>query len=322
MATAGTSGNAPGGTAGGRVASGAGTRRSRVRRWLGGNLYVLPVLVFMLAAMAYPLAYNLYLSLHRVAVGNFIRGDWPFAGLGNYTQVLGDATFRHSLGTSAVFTGGSLLFQFLIGFALALFFARPFPLGGALRALLLLGWMLPIVVSANIWRWLLAGDYSPGNHLLRGLGLLQDAPFWLSRPTSALVGVVAANVWVGIPFNMLLLLAGLQAIPVSLYEAAAVDGAGAWQRFWHITVPQLRPVALVVLLLGFIYTFKVFDLIFVMTGGGPVDATTVLPIQVYKLTFQFFRFGQGAAAATVLFAISLGLCMAYVWLLRREQRSA
>jgi multiple sugar transport system permease protein len=299
------------------TAARAGTGRRL--RGLGANLYVAPVLLFMLLTMAYPLVWNVWLSVHDVTVGNFIRGAWPFVGLDNYAATLGDPTFRNSLWVSGAFTIGSLVFQFTIGFALALFFHRPFPGGGVLRALLLLGWMLPIVVSANIWRWLLAGDYSPTNHLLRAVGLMDDAPFWLSRPTTALVGVVLANIWVGIPFNMILLLAGLQSIPTVLYEAAQTDGAGPWQRFRYVTLPQMRPVALVVLLLGFIYTFKVFDLIFVMTAGGPVDATTALPIQVYRLTFQFFRFGEGAAAGTILFVVSLCLSLGYLWLIRREE---
>lgn len=188
-----------------------------------------------------------------------------------------------------------------------------------MRAILVLGWLLPIVVSASIWRWMLDGSYGVINFLLRGLGLLQGQLFWLTEPDTALIGVIIANIWIGIPFNMILLLAGLQGISLSLYEAARVDGANAWQRFIHITVPQMRPVALTVLLLGFVYTFKVFDLIYVMTRGGPVDATTTLPLFAYDLTFEFFRFGDGATAAAVLLLISLGLSTVYLWLIRREE---
>ena len=130
-----------------------------------------------------------------------------------------------------------------------------------------------------------------------------DQPrFWLIDPHTALLGTIIANIWVGIPFNMILLLPGLQSIPRSLYEAARIDGASAWQSFRHITLPLMRPVSLSVLLLGFIYTFKVFDIVYVMTRGGPVDATTVLPIYVYQMSFSFFRFGDGAAAAVLLLA--------------------
>ena len=293
--------------------------KSSKLRQLGNNLFVAPALVFIVLIMLYPLVYNFYLSLHDVNVGNLLVGNAPFIGLENYREIIADPTFRHSLVISALFTGASLFFQFIGGFALALFFNRSFPGSGFLRALLLLGWLLPIVVSANIWRWMLDGSFGPVNYLLRSLGILQDPVFWLTEPSTALIGVVVANIWLGVPFNAILLLAGLQGVSLSLYEAAKIDGANAWQRFLYITLPQMRPVALTVLLLGFIYTFKVFDLIFVMTGGGPVDVTTTLPILTYDLTFQFFRFGEGATAAAMLLLVSLGLSLVYLWLIRREE---
>lgn len=297
--------------------------RRRVRptgvRRLGGYLFLAPAVVFITLIMLYPLGYNLYLSLHDVTVGNFATGTAPFVGLEKYGEVIGNPTFRSSLLTSLLFTAGSLVFQFTLGFALAVFFDKPFPGSGTMRAFMLLAWMLPIVVSGNIWRWMLDGDNGVANFVLQGLGLLGTPQFWLTEPNTALIGTIVANIWIGIPFNMVLLLAGLQGIPRSLYEAAGIDGANAWQRFLHITLPMMRPVSLTVLLLGFIYTFKVFDLIFVMTGGGPVDATTTLPLYVYDLTFEFFRFGDGAAAATLLLLISLGVSIFYLWLSRNEE---
>jgi multiple sugar transport system permease protein len=179
--------------------------------------------------------------------------------------------------------------------------------------------MLPTVVSGSIFRWTLDGDFGVINYALRELSLIDQPRFWLIDPDTALAGTILANIWVGIPFNMLLLLAGLQGIPPTLYEAASVDGANAWQRFRSLTLPLMRPVSLSVLLLGIIYTFKVFDLIYVMTAGGPVDATTVLPIYAYQLTFEFFRFGQGAAAATLLLAGMIVVAIAYLWWTRREE---
>ncbi len=295
-----------------------GKDQGRVRR-LGEYLFVAPAVVFIVLLMIYPLIYNLYLSVRDVNVGTFLSGNAPFVGLQNYEQVLGDPTFRHSLLISFVFTGASLLFQFIIGFALALFFHRPFPGNGVMRSLLLLGWLLPLVVSASVWKWLLDGDYGVVNYLLQSLGLVHGRQYWLTNPDTALGGVIGANIWLGIPFNAVLLLAGLQGISESLYEAAKVDGAGGWQRFRYITLPQMRPVSLTVLLLGFVYTFKVFDVIFIMTGGGPATATTTLPILTYNQTFQFFTFGTGAATATLLLIISLTLSVAYLLLIRREE---
>jgi multiple sugar transport system permease protein len=188
-----------------------------------------------------------------------------------------------------------------------------------MRALLLLAWLLPSVVVGNIFRWMLDGDYGPLNYFLHIAGLMPEKQYWLLNPATALAGVILANAWVGIPFNMMLLLAGLQNIPASLYEAASIDGAGPSQRFISITLPQMRAVALGVLLLSFIYTFKVFDLVYIMTKGGPVDATMVLPIYTFKLTFDFFRFGDGAAASTLLLLGLLVLALGYSRLIRDEE---
>ena len=291
-------------------------------RKLGGYLFLLPALAYISLTMLYPVAYNLRTSLEDVNVRTFLSGNAPFIGLDNYRTVIDDPAFRHAIGISLLFTAGSLVFQFTLGFALALFFNQPFPGNGTIRALFLLAWLLPTVVSGSVFRWMLDGDFGVINYALRELSLIDRPRYWLIDPDTALAGTILANIWVGIPFNMVLLLAGLQSIPTTLYEAASVDGATAWQRFRTLTLPLMRPVSLSVLLLGIIYTFKVFDLIYVMTAGGPVDATTVLPIYAYQLTFRFFRFGEGAAAATLLLVGLVGIAIAYLWWSRREEVAA
>jgi multiple sugar transport system permease protein len=296
----------------------------RAARWRkhGGYLFLVPAVAYIAGTMLYPVAYNIRMSVQDVTIRTFLSNDAPFIGLDNYRTVIDDPAFRHAIGISLIFTAGSLFFQFTLGFALALFFNRPFPGNGAIRALFLLGWMLPTVVSGSVFRFMLDGDSGVITYALRELSLIDRPRFWLVDPETALAGTILANIWVGIPFNMILLLAGLQNIPPALYEAASVDGANAWQRFRSLTLPLMRPVSLSVLLLGIIYTFKVFDLIYVMTAGGPVDATTVLPIYAYQLTFEFFRFGQGATAATLLLVGLLGVAIAYVWWSRREEAAA
>jgi multiple sugar transport system permease protein len=258
------------------------------------------------------------MSFYDVTISTFRSGTARYVGLDNYLKLLQDQTFLKAVALSLIFTTVSIMLQFTIGFALALFFNRPFPGNGLLRALLLLAWLLPAVVVGNVFRWLLDGDYGALNYILQSIGLLPGKEYWLLEPGTALLGVILTNAWVGIPFNMMLLLAGLQNISPTLYEAASIDGASVSRRFLHITLPQMRPVALGILLLTFIYTFKVFDLIYVMTAGGPVDATTVLPIYIYKLTFNFFRFGEGAAAAMLLLLGLLCLAVGYSWLIQRE----
>ncbi|MFI0091789.1 carbohydrate ABC transporter permease [Streptomyces bobili] len=276
-------------------------------------------MAFLALFLAYPLFYNVWTSVHDVDLGQLLGGAERFNGLENYRAVVDDPAFWHSVRLSLIFTLGSLLLQFVIGFALALLFARPFPFNGLLRSLLLVAWLLPPVVTGTLFRWLLDAESGAYNALLREAGLGGLSRDWLTDPSTSLAGVIFANIWVGVPFNMLLLLVGLHTIDPQLHEAGAIDGANAWQRFRHITLPLMRPVSVTVLLLGLVYTFKVFDIIFVMTGGGPVDSTRVLSLYVYEVFFTFFRFGQGAAAGLLLLAVPLLAGVFYVRRLRREE---
>jgi multiple sugar transport system permease protein len=282
-------------------------------------LFVVPMLIFIILMVGYPIFVNIQMSFYDVNVQTFRSGNAPFVGLDNYLKLLRDPAFLKATALSFTFTSISIILQFTVGFALALFFKRPFPGNGVLRAMLLLAWLLPAVVVGNIFRWILDGDYGVLNYFLQGIGFLQSKSYWLLNPNTALLGTIIANAWVGIPFNMMLLLAGLQNIPETLYEAASIDGADSTRNFLYITLPMMRPVALGILLLTFIYTFKVFDLIYIMTAGGPVDATTVLPIHIYRLTFSFFRFAQGAAAAVLLLLGLLCLAIGYSRLIQREE---
>nr|WP_281365668.1 sugar ABC transporter permease [Nocardioides panzhihuensis] len=202
---------------------------------------------------------------------------------------------------------------------LALLFHREFPGRNLLRALLLLAWILPTVVSANVWRWLLDGSYGLLNAALSGLGLLDRDLFWLGEPNPALLAVIVATAWSFAPFAMILLAAGLQSISPTYYEAARIDGASAWQQFRSLTFPLLRPVSLTVTLLIFIFTFKTFDTIFLMTGGGPGNATETLPVYAYNEAFEFSRFDTAAVATTVLMVISIALALVYFRALRSEE---
>ncbi|MDH6447831.1 MULTISPECIES: sugar ABC transporter permease [unclassified Streptomyces] len=293
-------------------------RQPSARRRRAGCLFCLPGMAFLALFLAYPLLYNVWTSVHDVDLGQLLGGAERFTGLDNYRTVADDPAFWHSVRLSLVFTLSSLLLQFTIGFALALLFARPFPFNGLLRSLLLTAWLLPPVVSGTLFRWMLDAESGAYNALLEPVGLSHD---WLTDPSTSLAGVVFANVWIGVPFNMLLLLVGLHTIDPQLHEAAAIDGASAWQRFRHITLPLMRPVSVTVLLLGLLYTFKVFDLVFVMTGGGPVDATRVLSLYVYEVFFTSFRFGEGAAAALLLLVVPLLAGVLYVRRLRREDEA-
>lgn len=295
------------------------SQRSRVWRRATPYLYLLPAIMYLGVTLFYPIYSNLRMSVYDVNVATFLSGDQPWAGVENYRVLFADPAFWNAVRLSLLFTAGSLVFQFAIGLLLALLFNSPFPGNNLLRSLLLLGWLMPTILSGSVFRWMLDGDYGIINYILRNLGVLSENQYWLIDTKTALVGTIVANIWVGVPFNMLLLLAGLQSISPTLYEAASLDGANGWKQFWTITLPLLRPVALSVLLLGLIYTFKVFDLIYIMTAGGPVDATSVLPIYIYEQTFQFFNFSIGAASSVMLLVGMVILAIGYLWLSRREE---
>jgi multiple sugar transport system permease protein len=216
-----------------------------------------------------------------------------------------------------LFTIGSIAFQFAVGLALALFFRRRFPLSNLLRSLLLLPWLLPLIVSSATWRSILEQDSGILNRTLTSLGIITDPVPWLNSPSVALIAVIGVNIWIGIPFNVTLLYSGLAEIPQELYEAGQLDGATGWRAFRHITWPNLRAVASVLLVLGVVYTIKVLDIILGLTGGGPANATQTLATQSYERSFIDFKFGEGAALSNILIAISLLFAIGYLRATRR-----
>ncbi|WP_328615868.1 sugar ABC transporter permease [Amycolatopsis sp. NBC_00355] len=272
--------------------------------------FLLPAVAYVVVFFGYPLAANVVTSTQDYTVKSFYTGEAPFVGLANYAAVLANPLFSTAVLNTVLFTAGSLVFQFGIGLALAVFFAGRFPGGALLRSLLLLPWLLPLVVSGAVWRWMFDQDHGVLNAASRLIGV--GAVPWLSSTAWALPAVILTNIWIGIPFNLVILHGGLRAIPASLHEAAALDGAGAWQRFRHVTWPLLRPVTGIVLMLGLVYTIKVFDVIMVVTGGGPANATQTLTTWSYRLSFHDFAFGQGAAVGNVLILAATAFGLLYL----------
>jgi multiple sugar transport system permease protein len=292
-------------------------RVRRPRRWAAWG-FLAPVTLYLAAFYAYPLYRNIELSLREYTVRSFVQGGAPFAGLDNYRTVLTDPAFVPTLTHTVVFTGASLAFQFTIGMALALFFHQHFPLSRTLRALFLVPWLLPLIVSASTWSWLLNSDSGLVNS---ALGVVGVGPVnWLTSPGWSLTSVIIANIWIGIPFNLVVLYSGLQAIPAEVYEASALDGATGWQRFWSITFPLLRPVSAITLLLGLIYTLKVFDIIWIMTKGGPTGSSATLATWSYRLGFGNLlpEFGPGAAVGNLLIVMALIAGLVYIRIERRQ----
>ncbi|MFC4502735.1 MULTISPECIES: carbohydrate ABC transporter permease [Streptomyces] len=294
-------------------------RRLRRKSRLTALAFLAPLAVYLAAFYVYPLYRNLDLSLRDYTVRSFVAGDAPFSGLDNFRTVLDDPTFGPAIRHTMIFTFVSIAFQYAAGLALAVFFNRHFRLAGTLRALFLIPWLLPLIVSASTWSWMFNSESGVINYALHLVGV---APVdWLTSPDWALTSVIIANVWIGIPFNLVILYSGLQNIPGELYEAASLDGASAWQQFRRITFPLLRPVSAITLLLGLVYTLKVFDLIWIMTKGGPGDASSTLATWSYQLGFGTLlpRFGPGAAVGNILILIALAFGLLYIRVQRRQQ---
>jgi multiple sugar transport system permease protein len=290
-------------------------RRHRLSHYLTRWLFVAPAILFVLVFFGYPIVKNLTMSLQNYSTSTFYTGLAPWVGFANYSAMFADPLFSTTIINTALFTIGSIVCQFVIGLGLALFFKRHFPLSGFLRSLLLLPWLLPLIASAAVWKWIL--DQGSGA-LNQFLGIFGVAPVpWLVSPSLALITVIGVNVWLGIPFNTTILYSGLQAVSEEQYEAAALDGATGWKAFWHITWPSIRSVVSVVIVLGVVYTLKVVDIILGLTGGGPANSTQTLATWAYQKSFVQFAFGEGAAISNVLIVFSLVFALVYLYMTRK-----
>ncbi|MGC7094555.1 carbohydrate ABC transporter permease [Amycolatopsis lurida] len=294
-------------------------RSQLVARQLVGWAFLVPLVTYLVVCYAYPLFTNIDLSVRDYTARTFVHGGAPLVGFANYAAVFGDPTFRMALVNTVVFTVASLAFQYTIGLAMAVFFARGFRLSATLRALFLVPWLLPLIVSASTWAWLLNSESGLVNAVLGTVGV--EPVDWLTSPVWSLVSVTIANIWIGIPFNLVVLYSGLRNIPREVYEASALDGASGWQTFRHITFPMLRPVSAITLLLGLVYTLKVFDIIWIMTKGGPSGSSTTLATWSYELGFgnMLPRFGPSAAVGNVLILIAVVAGLLYIRMQRGQE---
>jgi multiple sugar transport system permease protein len=295
---------------------------ARRKQQLAGWLFLAPAIAYLLFAFALPVVYNVMLSFERSSPANIANFTAPYAGLDNYRFVLHDDTSRAAIGRTLEFTVLSLLFQFIIGFSLALLFSLRFPGRTFARSLIIVPWLLPLIVTGVIFRFMFQAEGGAINQLLKNLHLIHDPIQWLNDPGLALWTILVANIWLGIPFFTLLLYSALQDVPVEVKEAAIIDGAGPWQRLRLVIVPIILPVIEVTLLLGFVFTVKVFDLVVGLTGGGPANSTQLITTWSYNLSFQTFVFGQGAALNNVLLVLALICAPLYLWLSRGSLRSS
>jgi len=274
-----------------------------------GNRFVLPAVIALSLVTVYPVLSVLFMSLHRKLLLFDIS---EYTGFDNYRFLLADDRFWNAFDNTVYFTAMSVSLELLLGLGIALLLNRTFRFRGIVTALVLVPWAIPTVVSARMWEWMYNTDFGILNHLL---GMKIN---WLGSPFWAMNAAIVMDVWKTTPFVAILLLAGLKMIPRDLYQAARIDGAGTWSIFRRITLPLLMPVVLVVLIFRTMDAFRVFDAVYVLTGGGPANTTETLSIYAYKVLFQTLQFGYGSTLAIVVFLCVGAISLLYLRALKAE----
>lgn len=298
-----------------RAAPAAGGLTLDRRYALLGVLLIAPTVLVFCAVIVYPLVSALYLSLFSIYTPTLQGG---FVGLDNYAALLAGGTFWPALANTLIWTAGTLSLQIVFGIALALLLNENILFRSLARSLILFPYFVSTVVAVLVWRWLFNDLYGLANHLLMLGGIIDMPVDWLGRMPNAMLSVIVIGAWKYFPFVVIAVLARLQTIPEQLYEAATIDGAGPVGRFFDVTLPQLREVLAVVILLRAIWDFKEFDLIYLLTGGGPLNHTRTLPLAVYQEAFGLNRMGMASATAVLMMLVMLVFMLTY---LRRAARS-
>lgn len=284
--------------------------KARISDQSFGAMLVSPAAAFILCIAIYPIARVLWLSFFAQNLGTSLQPK--FVNVDNYIRLANDGRFFQTARTTLFFTFVSVAFELVIGLGFALLVCGRFRGRAFTRAAMLVPWALPTAVLAWAWSWVFNDQFGVANDLLHRIGVIAHPIAWLGRGTTAMTAVIFADVWKTAPFVMIILLAGLQNIPDELHEAAALDGAGGWKRFRFITLPLLLPSIMVALLFRAIQSFGIFDLIFVMTGGGPGGATETLAIYSYNTYLRYLDFGYGSATIVVSFVL-MALCATIVY---------
>ena len=276
------------------------TYREKIVGWL----MIIPAMLLLGLVFIYPIARAFWLSLFTENLGTGLQP--VFSGFTNYSRMLGDGRFWQTLQNTTVFTVASVSLELLLGMAIALILNQSFRGRGIVRTIAIIPWALPTAVMGLAWAWI-NDQYGVVNDILLRLGLINTGINWLGNPTLAMVALVIADVWKTTPFISIILLAGLQSISEDIYEAHSLDGANAWQSFYQITLPLLMPQILISLLFRFAQSFGIFDLVQVMTGGGPAGATETVSIYIYSTVMRYLDFGYGAALVVVTFLILISV---------------
>jgi multiple sugar transport system permease protein len=295
---------------------GAAAPRGRIGRYIaahkdGPTFFILPAIALLATFIIYPIISTLIMSV--------TDGNGAFVGAANYINIIeSDRTARATMNT-IYFVGASIVLQLILGTAAGIVLNEQFRGQAIVRALTLIPWVIPGIVGAMTWAWMFHTDYGVINYVLMSNGLVEDPVRWLTNPSIVLPALTAVNVWKMFPFVSIMVLAGLQSIPVSLYEAARVDGATFRDEVLHITLPQLRPILASITLLLIIAGVNSITIIYAMTKGGPADRSLITSIQIFVEAFQYFNFNQASALSVMFFIVSTVFIVAHIWLEGRQK---
>lgn len=292
----------------------SGVVRAR-RRKIAGYTLIAPACILLIITFAVPLIYAFLISISDSNA--IIENHFSYVGFDNYLSVLKSSKFQSALIHTCFFVSTTILLELIIGFGIALLLYREVTGSRIFRLIFAVPLMVAPVVSGLQWRWLFADQYGIINYLLNLLGI--DAPLWFTGPSTAWITIIISNLWLATPFVILVLLAGLGGLSEELHEAASIDGANKRQIFWKVILPQLKPTILVILVIRLTDAFRIYDLVYILTGGGPGGATEVLSTYIYKRIFTDWKFGQGAAASFLVMFIICILSLICNRLMREEE---
>lgn len=290
-------------------------KNSLAMDWIGG-LFSLPAFFVLLAMVVYPLIYGIVISFFDTNLIN----RFDFVGFKYYARLLTDSTFYRSILLTLWFTVVTVLGRSVLALTYSTILVKEnMPCKKLFRSILVLPWFFPDVVIGIVWKWLYNTNYGLFNYILQALHIIDEPIEWLSNPSTAMWAVIVASIWKGFPFMMVMLMAALQTVPKDLYEAAELDGCNSFQSFQHVTFPGILPVFSTTLMLEVMWCFKHFTMIWNLTKGGPVDATRVVSIDIYKTGFEYMRFGESSARAVIVFIIIIALTLLQKFLQRRKE---
>ena len=277
---------------------------------------ILPALIVIFALSLYPMLYTLFLSLNKY---NLIKPkDNGFVWFEQYAQAFTDPKFWHSMKVTGYFCIVSLPIQMVLGFLMALLLNQNFKGRGFLRAIILMPWAVPNIVNTNLWSWIFNTNYGVLNRLLMQLNIISEPIIWMGNATLAMNMIIIADTWRMLPFYSIMFLAGLQTVPTHMREAALIDGANVFQRLWHLTIPILKPVIMSVLIMRTTQMLKVFDIIYMMTKGGPDDGTKVISFYIYEQAFSSLNFGYASTMSTIVAMITMLIAVFYLRTLKMD----